>query len=53
MSAALSPVLDDVHTALRLAREMDRQADLLLSLGRIRQAERLSHGAAELRAVVQ
>lgn len=39
----------DVRT--RNAADIDRQADLLLSIGRHSAAERLSHRAAELREV--
>jgi hypothetical protein len=37
----------------RRAAQLDRVADLLLSIGRHLQAERLSHRAAELRAVLR
>src|SRR4051794_2151822 len=39
--------------ALRRAARIDRTADLLLSLGRVEAAERLSHVAAELRGAAQ
>jgi hypothetical protein len=39
--------------AARRAAQLDRVADLLLSIGRHMQAERLSHRAAELRAMLR
>ena len=40
-----------ISCAMRRAARIDRQADLLLSIGRVDAAERLAHIAADLREV--
>ena len=44
-----SPASTPTPAGLQDARRLDRQADLLLSLGRHRAAERLAHAATALR----
>lgn len=48
---AVRPAPRPDDTAIRRAQQLDRQADLLLSLGKHLQAERLAHLALTLREV--
>jgi len=45
------PASTPTRAGMQAARRLDRQADLLLSLGRHRAAERLAHQAAAMREV--